>query len=117
MSQLTLEANLDEHNEPEDIDEETTGHLHREIEKAEEEGYSQGKPGSFLNKLVSDSSCPWFENGRTETSEDHARQQEDGRSDRERVCGFESGLEDVVMGCMSWERDVANERNTGRYIA
>ncbi|KAK4494817.1 hypothetical protein PRZ48_014173 [Zasmidium cellare] len=44
--------NLDEHQEPEDIDEETTGHLHREIEKAEEEGYSQGKPGSFLNKLI-----------------------------------------------------------------
>ncbi|KAF2162703.1 hypothetical protein M409DRAFT_26939 [Zasmidium cellare ATCC 36951] len=44
--------NLDEHQEPEDIDEETTGHLHREIEKAEEEGHPQGKPGSFLNKLI-----------------------------------------------------------------
>lgn len=52
---LTSQANLDEHQEPEDIDEETTGHLHREIEKAEEEGHPQGKPGSFLNKLVSDS--------------------------------------------------------------
>ncbi|CAK3876610.1 hypothetical protein CB0940_06924 [Lecanosticta acicola] len=44
--------NLDEHHEPEDIDEETTGHLHRQIEKAEADGHDQGKPGSFLNKLI-----------------------------------------------------------------
>lgn len=45
-------ANLDENYDPDDIDEETTGHLHREIEKAEAEGHTQGKPGSFLNKLI-----------------------------------------------------------------
>lgn len=26
--------------------------MHREIEKAEQDGHSQGKPGSFLNKLI-----------------------------------------------------------------
>lgn len=51
---LTRLAKLDEFEEPEDIDEETTGYLHREIEKAEAEGHDQGKPGSFLNRLVSD---------------------------------------------------------------
>ncbi|KAL1303600.1 hypothetical protein AAFC00_006964 [Neodothiora populina] len=44
-------ANIDEH---EDIDEETTGHLHKQIEEAEEdEKYPQGRPGSFLNRLIS----------------------------------------------------------------
>nr|POE51859.1 hypothetical protein CFP56_26066 [Quercus suber] len=44
-----LEADYDE----DDVDEETTGHLHKEIEKAsEEDKYPHGKPGSFLNKLI-----------------------------------------------------------------
>nr|POE72063.1 hypothetical protein CFP56_11939 [Quercus suber] len=44
-----LDADYDE----EDVDEETTGHLHKEIEKASEgDKYPHGKPGSFLNKLI-----------------------------------------------------------------
>lgn len=46
-------ANFDEHNDHEEIDDETTGHLSREIEKAEQEGHPQGKPGSFLNRMIS----------------------------------------------------------------
>lgn len=59
-------ANLDEHTEAEDIDEETTGHLHREIEKAEADGHNQGKPGSFLNKLIM--------HGNKKTEEDIAKE-------------------------------------------
>lgn len=48
-------ANPDDFNDPEDVDEETTGHLHREIEKAEadEAKHPQGRPNSFLNRLIS----------------------------------------------------------------
>lgn len=35
------------------MDEETTGHLHREIERAEAEGHNEGRPNSFLNRLIS----------------------------------------------------------------
>jgi hypothetical protein len=49
---IILPANLDDNYEADDIDEETTGHLHREIEKAEAEGHPYGRPGSFLNKLI-----------------------------------------------------------------
>jgi hypothetical protein len=35
------------------VDEETTGHLHREIERAEAEGHNTGRPNSFLNRLIS----------------------------------------------------------------
>lgn len=35
-----------------DVDDETAGNLGRDAEKAEEGGYDQGKPGSFLNKLI-----------------------------------------------------------------
>jgi hypothetical protein len=35
-----------------DADEETSSHLQKEIEKAEKEGYDQGKPGGLLNKLI-----------------------------------------------------------------
>lgn len=52
MSLHDKNANLDENYDPDDIDEETTGHLHREIEKAEAENQPHGKPGSFLNKLI-----------------------------------------------------------------
>lgn len=48
----SLLANVDDYDDADDVDEETTGHLHREIEKAEAEGHDQGKPGSFLNKLI-----------------------------------------------------------------
>ena len=45
-------ANFDEH---EELDEETTGHLHKELEEADQENskYPQGRPGSFLNRLIS----------------------------------------------------------------
>jgi hypothetical protein len=45
-------ANFDDH---EDLDEETTGHLHKQLEEAEQEDtkYPQGRPGSFLNRLIS----------------------------------------------------------------
>lgn len=45
-------ANIDEH---EDFDDETTGNLHREISEAEleEQQHPQGRPGSFLNRLIS----------------------------------------------------------------
>lgn len=45
-------ANFDEH---EELDEETTGHLHKELAEADEEDskYPQGRPGSFLNRLIS----------------------------------------------------------------
>ncbi|KAF2208927.1 hypothetical protein CERZMDRAFT_87328 [Cercospora zeae-maydis SCOH1-5] len=46
------DANPDDYENASDVDEETTGHLHREIEKAEAEGHNMGKPGSFLNKLI-----------------------------------------------------------------
>lgn len=34
------------------MDDETAGNLGRDVDKAEEHGYEQGKPGSFLNKLI-----------------------------------------------------------------
>jgi len=34
------------------VDDETTGNLSRDIDKAESGGYDHGKPGSFLNKLI-----------------------------------------------------------------
>ncbi|CAD0113790.1 unnamed protein product [Aureobasidium uvarum] len=39
----------------EELDEETTGHLHKQLEEAEAEDskYPQGRPGSFLNRLIS----------------------------------------------------------------
>lgn len=46
-------ANIDEHDDHEEVDEETTGHLHREIEKAERDNQPEGRPGSFLNRLIS----------------------------------------------------------------
>lgn len=45
-------VNVDDYDEASDVDEETTGHLHREIEKAEKEGHDTGRPGTFLNKLI-----------------------------------------------------------------
>jgi len=36
-----------------DADEETTGHLQNEIERAEKEGHDQGRPGGLLNRLIS----------------------------------------------------------------
>ena len=35
-----------------EADEETNQHLQKEIEEAEKHGHDQGKPGSFLNKLI-----------------------------------------------------------------
>ncbi|KAF2767589.1 hypothetical protein EJ03DRAFT_376022 [Teratosphaeria nubilosa] len=46
--------NFDEFETHEDIDDETAGHLTRELDKLEYDGdkYPQGKPNSFLNKLI-----------------------------------------------------------------
>lgn len=46
-------ADFDETQDHEEVDDETTGHLSREIEKAEQEGHPQGKPGGFLNRMIS----------------------------------------------------------------
>lgn len=43
-------ANIDEHD---DYDEETTGYLHKEIDEAENSNHPEGRPGSFLNRLIS----------------------------------------------------------------
>jgi len=53
---VTRPENLDEYDDHEDVDEETTGHLHREIEKAEAANEPYGKQGTFLNKLIV---CPF----------------------------------------------------------
>ena len=44
-------ANFDDDHD--EADEETTGHLHKEIEEAELHGHNEGRPGSFLNRLIS----------------------------------------------------------------
>ena len=44
-------ANFDDDHD--EADEETTGHLHKEIEEAEMNGHDEGRPGSFLNRLIS----------------------------------------------------------------
>jgi len=59
----TTTANFDEHD---DADDETTGNLHREMEEAETGNYDAGKPGSFLNRLIS--------HGNKKTEDDLARE-------------------------------------------
>lgn len=39
-------AEITEEHDENDVDEETTGHLHREIERAEAEGHNSGRPNS-----------------------------------------------------------------------
>ncbi|GAB1727204.1 hypothetical protein KC343_g14958 [Hortaea werneckii] len=63
--------NLDEAEDPEDIDEETTGHLHKQIEHAQDSDEPHGKPGSFLNKLIM--------HGNKRTEEQIAREQNEIR--------------------------------------
>jgi hypothetical protein len=63
----TIKANLDEVDDENDVDDETAGHLQREIDKAEADGHSEGKPGSFLNKLIS--------HGNKKTEEQMTREQ------------------------------------------
>ncbi|KAK5165051.1 uncharacterized protein LTR77_009148 [Saxophila tyrrhenica] len=53
LSMHDKNPNLDEVETEDDVDDETAGHLQREIDKAEREGHPEGKPGSFLNKLIS----------------------------------------------------------------
>lgn len=48
-----LAADFDETADHEEVDDETTGNLQREIEKAEKENHPQGRPGSFLNRMIS----------------------------------------------------------------
>jgi hypothetical protein len=42
-------ANFDEHDS---ADEETVDYVTKEADDAEKEGYDTGKPGSFLNRLI-----------------------------------------------------------------
>ncbi|KAK3049774.1 hypothetical protein LTR09_008950 [Extremus antarcticus] len=53
LSMHDKNPNLDDVENEDDVDDETAGHLQREIEKAERDGHNEGKPGSFLNKLIS----------------------------------------------------------------
>ncbi|KAK5129541.1 hypothetical protein LTR08_003162 [Meristemomyces frigidus] len=52
LSMKDQHTNLDDDYEADDVDEETTGHLHREIEKAEQANEPYGRSGSFLNRLI-----------------------------------------------------------------
>jgi hypothetical protein len=80
------QPDLDEYNDENDVDDETAGHLQREacpsqssvslalvltmvqIDKAEaDDKYPEGKPGSFLNRLIS--------HGNKKTEEQIAREQ------------------------------------------
>lgn len=72
----TPTANLEEVEDASDVDEETYGHLHKEIEKAERDGHDQGKPGSFLNRLI--------QSGNKKTEEQMAR---DDLAIREKALG------------------------------
>ncbi|KAK3714915.1 hypothetical protein LTR37_007405 [Vermiconidia calcicola] len=67
LSMHDKNANLDEVNDENDVDDETAGHLAKETEKAEQEGHAQGRPGSFLNRLIS--------HGNKKTEEQLAREQ------------------------------------------
>jgi len=49
LSHKEENPNFDEY---ESGDEDTQAHTTAEIEEAEKKGYDQGKPGSFLNKLI-----------------------------------------------------------------
>ncbi|KAM0713090.1 hypothetical protein Q7P35_000542 [Cladosporium inversicolor] len=53
LSMHDKNADFNEDHDENDVDEETTGHLHREIERAEAEGHYTGRPNSFLNRLIS----------------------------------------------------------------
>ena len=53
LSMHDKNADFNEDHDENDVDEETTGHLHREIERAEAEGHYAGRPNSFLNRLIS----------------------------------------------------------------
>lgn len=49
----------------EEADEETQRHLEKEFAEAEKKGWAQGKPGSFLNKLI--------QHGNRKTEEEFAK--------------------------------------------
>ena len=50
--QSPLTAPLADYHTYEDADEETQKHLQKEIAEAEKHGWAEGKPGSFLNRLI-----------------------------------------------------------------
>ncbi|KIW21178.1 hypothetical protein PV08_01758 [Exophiala spinifera] len=50
MSHKDKEINFDDHDS---ADEETIDYVGKEAEDAEKEGYDAGRPGSFLNRLIS----------------------------------------------------------------
>jgi len=62
----------EKHNDPDysadEADEEANAHLQKEIDDAEKHGHDTGKPGSFLNKLIS--------HGNKKTEEQLRREQE-----------------------------------------
>ena len=45
-------ANVDDVDDASDVDEETYGNISKDIDRAERDGHDQGKPGSFLNKMI-----------------------------------------------------------------
>ncbi|KAL8916982.1 MAG: hypothetical protein Q9208_008237 [Pyrenodesmia sp. 3 TL-2023] len=49
----------------EEADEETQKHLEKEFAEAEKKGWAEGKPGSFLNKLI--------QHGNRKTEEEFAK--------------------------------------------
>lgn len=47
LTSITADYSADE------ADEETQAHIQKEIDEAEKEGHDTGRPGSFLNRLIS----------------------------------------------------------------
>ncbi|GAB7338883.1 hypothetical protein MBLNU457_5566t1 [Dothideomycetes sp. NU457] len=53
MSMKDKDVDNHDHDDYDDADDETIGNLHREIESGEAENHPAGRPGSFLNRLIS----------------------------------------------------------------
>ncbi|KAL8750263.1 MAG: hypothetical protein Q9184_006483 [Pyrenodesmia sp. 2 TL-2023] len=49
---FSMKDGSDDFHNYEEADEETQKHLEKEFAEAEKKGWAQGKPGSFLNKLI-----------------------------------------------------------------
>ncbi|KAF7196698.1 hypothetical protein HII31_02068 [Pseudocercospora fuligena] len=52
LSMHDKNPNVDDVDDASDVDEETYGNISKDIDRAERDGHDQGKPGSFLNKLI-----------------------------------------------------------------
>ncbi|PSK59275.1 hypothetical protein B9Z65_3599 [Elsinoe australis] len=57
-----------------EADDETTGNLHRDIEESESGNHAEGKPGSFLNRLIS--------HGNKKTEDQLAREEREAQASR-----------------------------------